>query len=65
VRSRSHRLTSSIAQQDGPSTDSTWTDGGKRRQRGEPHEALNGTIDREKDASRVLPDSMSGTDGTR
>jgi hypothetical protein len=26
---------------------------GKRRQRGEPYDVLNGTIDREKDASRV------------
>ena len=50
---RSHQHTISVAQQDGPSTDSTWTGGGKRRQRGEPHDALNGTIDREKDASRV------------
>ena len=45
--------TTSVAQQGGPSTDRTWTDRGKRRQRGEPHDALNGMIDREKDASRV------------
>ncbi len=48
-----HRHTTSIAQQDGLATDRTWTDGGKRRQRGEPHHVLNGMIDREKDASRV------------
>jgi hypothetical protein len=45
--------TTSIAQQDGPSTESTWTGDGKRRQRGEPHSVLRGTIDREKGASRV------------
>ena len=43
-------------------TDRIWTDDGKRRQRDEPYDALNGTIGREKDARRVLPDSMSGTD---
>jgi hypothetical protein len=29
---RSHRHTTSVAQQDGPSTESTWTDDGKKRQ---------------------------------
>ena len=58
-----HWHTTSIAQQDGLATDSTWTGGGKRRHRGEPHEALNGTLDREKGANRVIP--ASGTDGTR
>jgi hypothetical protein len=48
-----HRHTTSVAQQDGLSTDRVWTDGGKRQQRGEPYDVLNGTIDREKDASRV------------
>jgi hypothetical protein len=48
-----HQHTTSITQQDGLATDSTWTDGGKRQQRGEPHDARNGIIDREKDASRV------------
>ncbi len=48
-----HRHTTSIAQQVSPSTDSTWTGGGKRRQVGERHDNLNGIIDREKDASRV------------
>jgi len=58
-----HWHTTSVAERDGPSTDSTWTGGGKRRHRGEPHEALNGTLDREKGANRVIP--ASGTDGTR
>jgi hypothetical protein len=49
----SHQHTTSVAQLDGPSTESTWTGGGKRRQRGEPHDARNEIIDREKDASRV------------
>ncbi len=40
-------------QQDCLSTDRIWTDDGKRRQRGEPHDVLNGIIDREKNASRV------------
>ena len=53
MHNRSHRHTTSVAQQDGQRTDSTWTGGGKRRQRGEPHDVLNGIIDREKDASRV------------
>jgi hypothetical protein len=53
VCSTDHRHTTSVAQQDGLSTDRIWTDDGKRRQRGEPHDVLNGTIDREKDASRV------------
>jgi hypothetical protein len=48
-----HRHTTSVAQRDGQSTDRIWTDDGKRRQRGEPHDVLNGMIDREKDASRV------------
>ncbi len=48
-----HRNTTSVAQQDGLATDSTWTDDGKRRHRREPHDVLNGIIDREKDASRV------------
>ncbi len=48
-----YRHTTSIAQQDGLSTDHIWTDDGKRRQRGEPHDVLNGIIDREKNASRV------------
>ncbi len=48
-----HRHTTSVAQQDGLATDRTWTDDGKRRQRGNPYDALNGTIGREKDASRV------------
>ncbi len=34
-------------------TDSVWIGDGKRVQAGEPHDALHGTIDREKDASRV------------
>ena len=58
-----HRHTTSVAQQDGLSTDRIWTDDGKRRQRGEPHDVLNGIIDREKDASRVCF-LHSGTDGT-
>jgi len=33
--------------------DRIWPDDGKRRHRGEPHDVLNGMIDREKDASRV------------
>jgi len=48
-----HRHTPSVAQQDGLETDPSWTDDGKRRQRGEPYDARNGTIDRGKDASRV------------
>jgi hypothetical protein len=48
-----HRHTTSVEQQDGLATDRTWTDDGKRRQIGEPYDALNGTIGREKDASRV------------
>jgi hypothetical protein len=54
VRFRSHRYTTSVAQLDGPATDSTWTDDGKRRHRGESHDVLNGMIDREKNASRVF-----------
>jgi hypothetical protein len=53
VCSTDHRHTTSVAQQDGLSTDRIWTDDGKRRQRGEPDDVLNGTIEREKDASRV------------
>ncbi len=45
--------TTSIAQRGGLATESTWTGGGKRRHRDEPYDALNGIIDREKDASRV------------
>ena len=48
-----HRHTTSVAQQDGLSTDRIWTDDGKRWQIGEPHDVLNGSIDREKNASRV------------
>ena len=48
-----HRHTTSVAQQDGLATDRIWTDDGKRRHRGEPHDVLNGIIDREKGASRV------------
>ena len=53
MRYRSQRHTPSVAQQDGLATDRIWTDDGKRRQRSEPCDALNGTIGREKDASRV------------
>ena len=49
----SHQHTTNVAQLDGPSTESTWTGGGKRRQRGEHNVARNEIIDREKDASRV------------
>jgi hypothetical protein len=48
-----HLHTPSVAQQDGLATDRIWTDDGKRRQRSEPYDVLNGMIDREKDASRV------------
>jgi hypothetical protein len=48
-----HRHTTSVAQQDGLATDRIWTDDGKRRQAAEPHDALNGMIDREKDAGPV------------
>jgi hypothetical protein len=48
-----HRHTTSVAQRDGLATDRIWTDDGKRRQIGEPHDVLNGIIDREKNASRV------------
>jgi hypothetical protein len=48
-----HRHTPSVAQQDGLATDRSWTDDGKRRHRGEPHDARNGIIGREKDARRV------------
>jgi hypothetical protein len=48
-----HRHTTSVAQQGGPGTDSTWTDRGIRRQAGEPHDVFNGIMDPEKDASRV------------
>ena len=48
-----HRHTTSVAQQDGLATDRIWTDDGKRRHRGEPYDARNGMIDREKDASRM------------
>ena len=34
-------------------TDSSWIEDRKRGQTGEPHDARNGTIDREKDASSV------------
>ena len=53
MRNRSHRHTISVAQQDGTQTDSNWTGDGKRQQIDEPHDALNGMIDREKDTSRV------------
>jgi hypothetical protein len=46
-----HRHTTSVAQQNGLATDRSWTDGGKRRHIGEPHDVLNGMIDREKNAS--------------
>ena len=48
-----HRHTTSVAQQDGLSTESTWTGCGKRRQAGEPHDVFNRITDREKNASRV------------
>ena len=48
-----NRHTTSVAQQDGPSTDRIWTDDGKRRQISGPHDILNGILDREKDDSRV------------
>ena len=43
----------SVAEEDGLNTGRTWTGGGKRRHRGEPHSVLHGTLDHEKGASRV------------
>ncbi len=48
-----HWHITSITHEDSTTTGSNWIEDGKKRQAGEPHDALNGPTDRDKGASRV------------